>query len=301
MRDFCDRVKLVRYSTAHAVDSGLVRAPWRVTSGLLIAVVCLSCHVAAPPALTLATTTSVGNSGLLDQLAPAFHQYYGIEIHSHLVGSGLALKILAKREVDVVISHAPALEAVALRERPDWRYRKIMFNDFVLVGPSDDPAKVKSASGVVDAMRRIASSPVKFLSRGDQSGTHEREEALWKFAEKRPPSDRLVVAGAGMGATLRIASEVGAYVLTDRATFSQLASSLRLVIVFEGGVSLLNTYAVIVDPSGPLGTSAVAFADWLSDGDGRGVIERYRVGTDVQAFNPWPRERQSQRPEDLPD
>jgi tungstate transport system substrate-binding protein len=233
-------------------------------------------------------------------LALAFEQQYGIHVRSHLVGSGLALQMLSKREVDVVISHAPALEAVALREHPRWRYRKIMFNDFVLVGPSDDPAQVKSASGVDDAMRRIGSSLVKFLSRGDQSGTHEREEALWKLADKRPPPDRLIVAGAGMGATLRIASEVGAYALTDRATFSQLASNLRLVIVFQGGASLLNTYAVILDPSGPLAAKAGVFADWLSDGDGRGVIERYRVGANVRAFNPWPRERPSQRPEDLP-
>lgn len=176
-----------------------------------------------------------------------------------------------------------------------------MFNDFVLVGPSDDSAKVKSASGVNRAMRRIASSPVKFLSRHDQSGTHEREEALWKLADRRPPPDRLIVAGAGMGATLRIASEVGAYALTDRDTFSQLASSLRLVIVFQGGASLLNTYAVILEPSGPLAAKGGVFADWLSDGDGRGVIERYRVGPNAQAFNPWPRQRRSQRPEDLPD
>src|SRR5207237_8689755 len=103
MRDFCDRIKLVRYSTAHAVDSGLVRAAWRVTSGLLIAVVCLSCHVAAPRGLTLATRTSVGDSGLLDPVATAFDQYYGLDSHSHLVGGGLALHMLANLEVDVVI------------------------------------------------------------------------------------------------------------------------------------------------------------------------------------------------------
>jgi len=275
--------------------------PLRVIAVLVLGIGVIGCRSAGAPAtLTLATTTSVGNSGLLDQLTDAFQQQYGIQLRSHLVGSGLALQMLSKHKVDIVISHAPALEAIVLREHPGWRYRKFMFNDFVLLGPSGDPARVKSATSIDDAMRRIASSPVKFLSRGDQSGTHEREEALWKTAETRPPPDRLIVAGAGMGASLRIASEVGAYVLTDRATFGQFAASVRLVIVFEGGPSLVNTYAVVLDPSGPLAAKSAILADWLSDGGGRRVIERYRVGADVRAFNPWPLKRQSQRPEDLP-
>jgi tungstate transport system substrate-binding protein len=175
-----------------------------------------------------------------------------------------------------------------------------MFNDFVLVGPSDDPGRIKIATNVEDAMKRIASSSARFLSRGDQSGTHEREETLWKLAGSRPAGDRLVVAGAGMGATLRIASETGSYTLTDRATFAQLAPNLRLTILFEGGASLLNTYAVIVDPVGPRAREAAIFANWLSDGAGREVIQRYYVAGNVQAFNVWPAARPRHHSGDLP-
>jgi tungstate transport system substrate-binding protein len=265
-----------------------------------VALVGTDCRVAAPPPLTLATTTSVGNSGLLEPLSRAWRNERGAELRSHLAGSGLALGMLAKGEADVAISHAPALESAALPEHPRWRYRKIMFNDFVLVGPTEDPAHVRSAAGIEAAMQRIAGAPVRFLSRGDQSGTHERENALWTLAGIRPAADRLVIAGAGMGATLRIASETGAYTLTDRATFAQLESTLRLVIVCEGGEALLNTYAVIVDPEGPLADEANAFADWLSEGNGREVIERYTVGAAVQAFNVWPRGRKRDQPRDLP-
>ena len=172
---------------------------------------------AQPPAepLVLATTTSVGNSGLLETLLPAFERHHGPAVRSHLVGSGLALKMLESGDVDVVISHAPAAEAAALSSHPAWRYQKVMFNDFVLVGPPADPAGVRQAVDTPDAMRRIARSTARFLSRGDQSGTHEREEALWQSAGARPGEGQLVVAGAAMGATLRIASETESYSLSD--------------------------------------------------------------------------------------
>jgi tungstate transport system substrate-binding protein len=287
---------------ASSCQAGFVRPRIiaRILFALIAAVSVSRCHAAIPPALTLATTTSVGNSGLLDPLEKASGDEHGIELRSHLVGSGLAIEMLARGDVDVVISHAPALEAAALREHPGWSYRKIMFNDFVLVGPSDDPARIQTATGIEEAIKRIASSSARFLSRGDRSGTHEREEALWTLAGTRPVPDRLVVAGAGMGATLRIASETGSYTLTDRATFAQLAPNLRLKILFEGGVNLLNTYAVIVDPAGARARDAADFADWLSEGKGREVIQRYQVGGNVQAFNVWPLGRPRKHPGDLP-
>jgi tungstate transport system substrate-binding protein len=251
--------------------------------------------------LTLATTTSVGNSGLLEPLALAFLRQHRIELRSHLAGSGRALELLASGNADVVISHAPGLEAKALRRHPEWRYQKIMFNDFVLVAPRHDPAQVKNARDIGEAMRRIASSPTaRFLSRGDRSGTHEREETLWAAAGRRPSPDRLVIGGAGMGATLRMASETGAYTLTDRATFAQLASRLSLVVVFEGGELLLNTYAVIVPSSGPFQVEATAFADWLSDGKGRDVIDQFRIASDLRAFSVWPLESPRHDPAAVP-
>ena len=175
-----------------------------------------------------------------------------------------------------------------------------MYNDFVLMGPPDDPARVKGAPNIQEAMRRIATSTSTFLSRGDQSGTHEREQQLWTLAATRPADDRLVVAGAGMGTTLRVASQTGAYTLTDRATFAQHADTVRLAVVFEGGPHLLNTYAVVVDTNGPHSADALAFAHWLSDGNGRGVIAEYRVAGKVPAFQVWPAGRARQAPGDLP-
>ena len=220
-------------------------------------------------------------------------------MRSHLVGSGLALRMLEKGDADIVISHAPAAEASILRAHPDWRYRKIMFNDFVIVGPREDPAHVKGAPDAGTAMRRIAGSETRFLSRGDESGTHEREEALWRLAGARPARERLIVAGAGMGATLRIANETGAYTLTDRATFNQHADGTRLIIMFEGGPLLLNTYAVVIDPSGLRAAEARLLFAWLSDGAGRDVIQGYQL-RGVQAFLPWPRGNPREEPDAVP-
>jgi tungstate transport system substrate-binding protein len=148
-------------------------------------------------------------------------------------------------------------------------------------------------------MRRIVRSTARFLSRGDQSGTHEREEALWQAAGARPSDGRLVVAGAAMGATLRIASETDSYSLSDRATFLRLVNSLRLAIVHEGDAELLNTYSVIVDPRGPHAAGAQIFADWLAAGEGRQAIESYRVDG-RQVFFAWPAGQPAGRPEALP-
>ena len=230
-----------------------VRQAWLTRRALLFGLALTACAGDGSQArhLVLATTTSLGNSGLLDALLPSFQREHGLQIRSHLVGSGLALRMLEKGYADVAISHAPTAEALMLRTHPQWRYRKIMFNEFVIVGPPEDPARAKSTSNAATAMRRIADSSARFLSRGDRSGTHEREQQLWRLAGARPGPDRLIVAGAGMGATLRIASETGAYTLTDRATFAHFADTLRVVIVSQDRAMLLNTYAVVTDPSVP--------------------------------------------------
>ena len=254
------------------------------------------------PRVTLATTTSVGNSGLLDALLPVFEREAGIQVRPLLVGSGRALQMLVSGDADLGITHAPEAESATLDGRYEWLYRKIMFNEFVLVGPVDDTAQVKSAGSVVEAMRRIARSGAVFVSRGDSSGTHERERQLWSLAGAQPAAKHLVVAGSGMGTTLRVADNVAAYTLTDLATFEQHARQLRIALLFEDDPLLLNTYAVIV-PAGRHRAAARArrFAAWLADGNGRAVIERFRVGPNkVQAFFPWPAGAPRDRPEALP-
>ena len=254
------------------------------------------CDRGEPP-LVLATTTSVGNSGLLDVLSPAFEAETGLAVRAHLVGSGQALRMLERGDASLVISHAPRREAEHLARHRDWSYRKIMFNDFVIAGPPADPARVGGARTAADAMARIARGGARFVSRGDSSGTHEREEDLWTAAASRPAPERLIAAGQGMSGTLRVASEMGAYTLCDRATMARLAQAVSLKILFEGDPALINTYAVIVAGEAP--PAARDFAGWLSDGAGRDVIGGYRV-RGAAVFTPWPSNRDGSRPFDLP-
>jgi tungstate transport system substrate-binding protein len=268
--------------------------PAVVLTQCLCAAACLS----APQhhRIALATTTSVNNSGLLEVVLPAFRSQTGTDVQLVTPGSGIALDMLARADVDVVITHAPAREAEQMARRT-WRYQKIMFNDFVIVGPPDDPAHVLRVPTADVAMRRIAASGVRFISRGDSSGTHEREQELWARAGITPNPAQVVVAGSGMGATLRIAGTMRAYTLTDRATFSQQAERGDLRIVFDGDPTLLNTYAVIVpNEASP---DALKFTDWLVRGDGRRLIAEYRVAG-AHAFTVWPPDCPGDVPSALP-
>jgi tungstate transport system substrate-binding protein len=258
-----------------------------------LAVVALAACGRAEPPIVLATTTSVGNSGLLDRLLPEYDEV----VRPVLVGSGRAIEMLASGTADVVISHAPEREAAALGEHLGWWYRKILFNDFLIVGPPHDPARVRNAQDAVDAMRRIAAGHTTFLSRGDESGTHERERGLWREAGVQPDGERLVVAGAGMGQTLRIASGTGAYTLTDRGTFAALRQSVDLEILHEGDERLLNTYAVLADPRR---TRGELFARWLAEGDGQRVLRELLSGGEVRGFSVWPNGAGRDRPDAPP-
>lgn len=282
------------------VSSGLAASNfhgWRKLPLLALVVVVLAgCRSAPRQSITLATTTSVANSGLLDVLLAEWQRDTKINIRAHLVGSGRALDLLAGQQADVGITHAPALEANAIAEHPTWAYAKFMFNEFVIVGPAHDPAKVAEATTPDDAFGRIARSGHRFISRGDNSGTHERETLLWTMAPAKPRRENIVVAGQGMGSTLRIASETGSYTLTDRATFTQNQGSLQSRILCEGGPRLLNTYAVI---SPGAHSAASVFARWLTEGRGRQVIEGYRVNG-VTVFTAWPRTGARSNPADLP-
>ena len=252
---------------------------------LTCAVIALLAAACSPDAtrtgtLDLATTTSVHNTGLLEAIRAA---YTGQTIHAHAAGSGRALEMLRDGIVHVVISHAPGSEARYLEAHPDWHYRKFAYNEFMLVGPTDDPAKVSGTTDVIEAFRRIARAGV-FVSRGDQSGTHEREESLWKLAGVKPPPERLIVSGRGMALALRHAEERKAYTLTDQATFGQFENQLSLEVVLSGDARLENTYALIY-PRGQDG--ATTFAAWLVDGEGRQVVERFKVAGRA-AFTLWP-------------
>ena len=237
----------------------------------------------APVRLDLATTTSVQHSGLLDALLPAFREETRIEVRVHAAGSGRALEMLSDGIVDLALTHAPDAEARALGAHPAWRYRKIAFNRFVIVGPPGDPAGARQAPDAVDAFRRIAAARAPFVSRGDGSGTHEREQNLWTLAAAAPDPAGFIVSGRGMAQALRHADERRAYTLSDEATFWQFARSLQLVALVEGDPRLLNTYALVY----PETAAAEMFAEWLTSGDGRQRMAAFTVAG-RPAFAVWP-------------
>jgi tungstate transport system substrate-binding protein len=257
---------------------------------LLCVPVLVGCAIDRPPRLVLATTTSVGNAGLLEKLLPAYERDHHVRFGVHLAGSGRALEMLASGNANVVITHAPDTEAAALMQHPDWSYRKIMFNDFLIVGPPADPADVSSAASLDDALKRIAQSPVGLVSRADQSGTHERERALWAAVGVTPV--KTLPTGQGMAMTLRITAERQAYTLTDRATWLNFETSLPLVPLAQGDQRLLNTYAVIVgDQERERGSE---FAQWLAEGSARDIIST------VPGFTVWPLDQPRSHPDDRP-
>jgi tungstate transport system substrate-binding protein len=213
-----------------------------VTSLVLAATV----HAGRPAqsAIILATTTSTQDSGLLDVLVPRFEKERGIAIKVIAVGSGAALRMAARGDADVILVHAPAAERPYVEAGDLVDGRAVMHNDFVITGPGDDPAGIRALTSVNDVMRALATRGA-FVSRGDDSGTHSQELALWAAAGIDPRSiQRREETGQGMGATLSIADQRRAYTLTDRGTYLSLRRRLKLAILFQGDASLRNLYHV---------------------------------------------------------
>jgi len=215
-----------------------------VTSLVLAATVHARAGRPAQSAIILATTTSTQDSGLLDVLIPRFERDYGIAVKVIAVGSGAALRMAARGDADVILVHAPAAERRYVEAGDLVDGRAVMHNDFVITGPGDDPAGIRALTSVNDVMRALATRGA-FVSRGDDSGTHSQELALWAAARIDPRSiQRREETGQGMGATLSIADQRRAYTLTDRGTYLSLRRRLKLAILFQGDASLRNLYHV---------------------------------------------------------
>ena len=225
----------------------------------------------------LSTTTSTQDSGLLDVLVPLFEKRTGYSVKTISVGTGQALALAARGEADVTLAHAPSLEKKYVAEGKMVNRRLVMYNDFVIVGPSDDRAGVGSTGKAAEALKRIARSGARFVSRGDNSGTHLLEKSLWKLAGLEPAGPWHLESGQGMGATLGIADERGAYTLTDRATYLAFQKRLKLRILLERDRPLLNIYSVMeVNPAnGPRVNAAggKAFADFMVSPEVQAVIK----------------------------
>jgi tungstate transport system substrate-binding protein len=240
------------------------------------------------PAVILSTTTSTQDSGLLDVLVPLFERQTGYSVKTIAVGTGQALALAARGEADVVLAHAPALEKKFVADGKMLHRRLVMYNDFVILGPADDPAKIKGMTKAADALKAIATSGSRFVSRGDNSGTHNLEKALWKLAGVEPRTGWYIESGQGMGATLGIADDRKAYTLTDRGTYLAFQKRVRLPVLVEGDAPLLNVYSVMeVNPgNGPKVNTAggKAFADFMVSADVQKVIKTFGVDKYGQAL-----------------
>lgn len=238
-------------------------------------------HAQDPSTLRLATTTSTENSGLLKALLPKFSERTGIEVQVLAVGTGQALRLGQNGDVDVVLVHAPPAEEKFVNAGYGVNRRAVMYNDFVVVGPPADPAGTTKAGDATEAFRRIAEGEHTFVSRGDDSGTHKKEKAIWKEAGVQPEGRWYREAGQGMGKVLQIAGELGAYTLTDRGTWIAYQEKVPLHIAFQGDPILYNPYGVIaVNPERFPDinyTGAMRFIAWLTSPEGQKMVADYHI------------------------
>ncbi len=249
---------------------------------VLLALIDWSPVLAQQKNIILSTTTSTQDSGLLDVLIPIFEKKTGYFVKTIAVGSGQAMAMGQKGEADVLLVHSPAAEKKFVAEAYGINRRIIMHNDFVVVGPAEDPAKIKGKKAAVEAFKKIASAGTLFLSRGDKSGTHSKELAIWKVAKINPEGQKWYQqTGLGMGQTLNVASEKKGYTLADRGTFLALKKNLGLLILSEGDAILLNVYHVIeVNPAKWVKVNAAgakAFADFMVAKETQEIIKTFGV------------------------
>ena len=252
---------------------------------ILALILAISVHcqasAAAGKSVILSTTTSTQDSGLLDVLVPIFEKNTGYSVKTISVGTGQALALAAKGEADVALVHAPSLEKKYVADGKLLNRRLVMYNDFIILGPPADPAKIKSIKSSIDSLKLIASSQSRFVSRGDNSGTHNLERSLWKLAGIDPKGDWYIESGQGMGATLGIANDRNTYTISDRATYLAFRKRVTLAVLFEGDKPLLNIYSVMeVNPANGPRINAVggkAFADFMVAPQTQTVIKTFGV------------------------
>ncbi len=237
----------------------------------------------ANPNIILATTTSTQDSGLLDVLVPMFEEQTGYTVQTVAVGTGEALKMGEEGNADVLLVHAPSSEVTYMEGGFGKDRELVMHNDFIIVGPADDPAGIKGL-GPKDSFVAIYNSGSPFVSRGDDSGTHKKEVSFWTKAALDPATEKpawFIETGQGMGASLKVASEKGAYILTDRATYLANKDNLQLDILLEGNNALLNVYHVItVNPDKWPKVNyegAIAFSKFMTDPAIQEVIGKFGV------------------------
>ena len=248
---------------------------------MALALACLASAVSAQPnVLRLSTTTSTENSGLLAWLLPVFEARHAIKVHVISVGTGKALELAKNGDVDVTLVHARAAEDKFVADGYGVDRRDVMYNDFVVAGPASDPARVKGGKDVLAAFRKIAAADVRFISRGDNSGTDVMEKGYWKDAGVKPAGARYVSAGLGMGEVLNMAAEMQGYTLADRATYATYKARTGLEILVEGDPRMHNPYGIIaVNPELHKGVNhagARKLIDWITSVEGQARIAAFK-------------------------
>ncbi|MGB6607654.1 MAG: substrate-binding domain-containing protein [Atribacterota bacterium] len=256
---------------------------------LSISLLLMGTVFAEPIHLKMATTTSTENSGLLAKLLPPFEEKYNIKVDVIAVGTGAAMKLGENGDADVLFVHAREAEDKFIEAEYGVNRRDVMYNDFIVLGPSNDPAKIKEEKSAAYVLTKIANQKAFFVSRGDNSGTDQKEKGLWKIANIVPEGEWYMEAGQGMGATLQIADEKQAYVLCDRATFIAYKNKIGLVILSEGDPILFNPYGVIaVNPDRYPHVKymeAMQFIAWVTSVEGQKIIREYEIDGEI-LFHP---------------
>jgi len=235
----------------------------------------------AQQVIRLSTTTSTENSGLLKYLLPAFEARTNTRVNVIAVGTGKALELAKNGDVDVTLVHARPSEDKFVAEGHGVNRRDVMYNDFMIVGPADDPAGIKGSKDVIAALKKIVGKQAKFISRGDNSGTDQMEKQYWKEAGIRPGGSAYLSAGRGMGEVLNMAAEMQAYTLTDRATYVAYRARTGLVIAVEGDPRMFNPYGIIaVNPAKYKDINykgAMQLIEWMTSDEGQKKIAEFKV------------------------
>jgi tungstate transport system substrate-binding protein len=236
----------------------------------------------AQQVIRLSTTTSTENSGLLAWLLPPFEARTGSKVHVIAVGSGKALELAKNGDVDVTLVHARAAEDQFVAGGHGVNRRDVMYNDFLVACPASDPARIGGGRDVIAAFRKIAASGVRFISRGDKSGTDIMEQSYWQAAGVKPAAPAYVSAGQGMGEVLTMAAELDACTLSDRATFATYRARTNLAVMVQGDSRMANPYGIIaVNPARHPGineTGARQLIDWIVSPEGQSRIAAFKVG-----------------------
>ena len=251
-------------------------------AGFLVGFLCWASLVQGAEVVRMAVTTSFHNSGLSDVLLPVIREEADLEVQLIVVGTGQALKLGRAGDVDAILVHSRAAEEAFVAEGYGTHRREIMYNDFVFVGPGDDPADLAGATSAAESLRRISETEARFVSRGDDSGTHKKELSLWAAAEIEPAGRWYNAVGAGMGAALNTASGLGAYILTDRASWLNFRNRGDLRLLYAGDPALFNQYAFLpVSAARHPHVAAEAVGrleDWLVSERAQALIDGYRIG-----------------------